>query len=281
LKPRLLECFQKLKLSLIDVQKRVAVWTSDALGLIGRAQLEWTAAVWATQLRSVDASFFFFRGARRGDAEIRERDLLAEEDKWRRLVVIDRSERAVRAGEICVIVSFTGREQVRNLAFRAECGCASGFRDHQLRGPGQAVHFLSELELLECRYVRAFGNRILKRDVEAALRFGEPAEPAVRERCVPLVPLPAHLVTELRASGQLKRYVFKRAAKSDVQRRSGFDKLRDLAEIFQLAIGARDCGVAVLADDDDGLAALELNRRAARRAVRHEHAHLAAPAAAS
>jgi hypothetical protein len=53
----------------------------------------------------------------------------------------------------------------------------------------------------------------------------------------------------------------------------------DLAEIFQIAIGTRDCRSAVLANDDDRLAALELNRAAARRAVCDKGAHPAAPPA--
>ena len=130
-------------------------------------------------MRGVDASLFFFWSARRGDAEIGERDLLAQEDEWRRFVVGDRAEGAVRTGQIGVVVSFTGREQVRNLALRAERGRSSGFRNHQGRGPGQAGYFLSELELLERRHVHVFRNRILKREIKAALRFGKPAEPAV------------------------------------------------------------------------------------------------------
>src|SRR5262249_14461329 len=101
------------------------------------------------------------------------------------------------------------------------------------------------------RDLHAFGNRILKRDVETALRFRQPTEPTVREGRVPFVPLPAHLVAELRAPGQFKRHVFPLAAQADVEWRAGFDQFGDFAEIFQLAIGAGDGRATVLADDDD------------------------------
>ena len=200
LKPRLLERFKKLKLTLIHVQQRVAVRTRYTLGFVWRAQLEWTSAVWTTHLRGGHSSLFSFGCARRCDAEIGERHLLAEENQWRRLVVIDCSKSAVSAGEIGVVISFTGSQQIRNLTFRAERSGAPGFRDHQRRGPWQAVHLLSELELFEGRHIRALRNRILKRDVETSLRFSDPAEPAIGERRVPLVPLPTHFVTELRAA---------------------------------------------------------------------------------
>jgi hypothetical protein len=144
LKPRLLECFQKLKLALVDVEQRVAVRTGDALGLVRRTQLEWTTTVWTTDLLRSDMALLFFGSARRGDAELGERDLLAQEDEWRRVVIIECAEGAVRAGQIGVVVSFTGREQVRDLALRPECGRASRFRHHQSRGPGQTGHLLPE-----------------------------------------------------------------------------------------------------------------------------------------
>jgi hypothetical protein len=39
-------------------------------------------------------------------------------------------------------------------------------------------------------------------------------------------------VTELRASGQLKRDIFPLTAQTDIERRAGFDELGDFAEIF-------------------------------------------------
>src|SRR5688500_2053406 len=46
LKRRLLECFQKQKLALIDVEQRVAVRTGDTFGFVGRAEFEGSGAVW-------------------------------------------------------------------------------------------------------------------------------------------------------------------------------------------------------------------------------------------
>ena len=55
------------------------------------------------------ATLFTFGRARRGDAEFSKRDLLAQEDEWRRLVVIECSESVVHAGEIGVVVSLARR----------------------------------------------------------------------------------------------------------------------------------------------------------------------------
>ena len=96
-------------------------------------------------MRRTDAPFFAFRRARGGDADFREGDFLAEKDERRRFVVIQRAERTISAGEIRVVVSFTRRQQVRNLAVCAERGGASGFRDDQRIGPRQTVDGLPEL----------------------------------------------------------------------------------------------------------------------------------------
>jgi hypothetical protein len=135
--------------------------------------------VWTVQLRGAHAALFAFRRACGGDAEFRERDLLAEEDEWRRLVVIECSESIVHTGQIGVVVGFTRRQEIWNFAFRTERGPAAGLGDHQWRGPGKAGHWLSELKLLERRKLNAFGYWILKGEIEPALCFGQPAEPTV------------------------------------------------------------------------------------------------------
>ena len=152
-------------------------------------------------MRSIDAPLFSLGGARGGDADFCKRDFVTEKDQRRCFVVVERAERTIGAGEIGVVVSFTGRQQVWNLAFGAASRGASGFGYHHRRGPWQTGHGLSELELFERRQLHTFGNLILKGEIEPALCFGQPAEPAVRECRVPLVPLAAHLVTELRAPG--------------------------------------------------------------------------------
>ena len=80
------------------------------LGFVGRAQFQRSGTVRTTQMRGADATFFTFGFARRGDAEFSKRDLLAQEDEWRRLVVVECSERVVHTGEIGVVVSLTRRQ---------------------------------------------------------------------------------------------------------------------------------------------------------------------------
>jgi len=70
-------------------------------------------------------------------------------------------------------------------------------------------------------------------------------------------------MTELRAAGQLKRHVFPLAAQPHVQRRSRFDNLRNLAQVFQITICTRDSGTAVFTDDDNRLSAFEFDLRSA------------------
>src|SRR5689334_10949072 len=86
-----------------------------------------------------------FRRARRRDAELRERDFVAEKNERRRFVVVERAEAAIRSGKIGVEISVAGREQIRDLALGAECGGAAGFRHHQRCGPGQTIDWLAEL----------------------------------------------------------------------------------------------------------------------------------------
>ena len=63
--------------------------------------------------------------------------------------------------------------------------------------------------------------------------------------------MPPALVAELRASRQFKWNASINSSESDIERRACFDEFRDLAQVFQLTVAARDRRVAELAHDDD------------------------------
>src|SRR5207237_2061801 len=96
-------------------------------------------------------------------------------------------------------------------------------------------------------------------------RFGQPAPTAIVKGGIPFIPDATGFVAELGAARQFKWHAAINAVQADLQRRACFNEVSDLAEVFELAVAARDDRIAVFADHHDGRADFELNRRAARR----------------
>src|SRR5581483_6745001 len=80
----------------------------------------------------------------------------------------------------------------------------------------------------------------LECQIETSLSFRQPAPPSIRKRGVPFIPETTGFVAELRTSRQLKVDRLIRTFQTDVERRSGFDNLSDLTEIFERPISPRN-----------------------------------------
>src|ERR1700733_9376766 len=132
-----------------------------------------------------------------------------------------------------------------------------------LRAAQRQVDDVARRELAQ---IDRLPRRILKRQVVAALRFGEPTPTAAVEPRVPLLPDAALRVADLRHADEPEARVAEVAFAEQLERRIDRRQIRDLAERFEPAIRALHRAVAVTADPDERIVETELDLRAAVRA---------------
>ena len=257
---------QQRELALRAIDQGSAIRTADAFGGVRRAQRQRAAAVRAAQMRDRDALLGTRLRAAGVERQIFERHFVARVHDRFSVAVIQRREHAFRTAQIGVDQFRIGHQSERNFAVGADVMRRPFFSDdqrcHELRNrfaDGQAVVIGQVLQLL------------FEGHVEAALRLGQPAPAVVVERRVPFVPHAAERMTHLRAPGQAERFSLIPAGETDGQRRVGVDQRRDFAQIFQIAIQARDRGAAMRADNKHRRTDLELDGSAASGAIGRRH----------
>src|SRR5581483_3939789 len=150
-----------------------------------------------------------------------------------------------------VRVSFVGHNPPGDLAFRAEGARGSLLGNDERRGKRNGCDGMSKRQRFKRRDVHVRWQGQLECQIETSLSFRQPAPPSIRKRGVPFIPETTGFVAELRTSRQLKVDRLIRTFQTDVERRSGFDNLSDLTEIFERPISPRNDRAAKFTDDDN------------------------------
>ena len=128
---RRLERLQIREISLIDVEKRIAIRTRDTFGLVG------CDTRGGHRSSDIPCGGRYASACRSGRTRIRETniskgDLLADKDPGRVHAVVDRSEGFVDAGKVRVLALLIRCELIRDLTVRGD-RCRDTFLEHRER----------------------------------------------------------------------------------------------------------------------------------------------------
>ena len=183
------------------------------------------------------------------EAQIRQRDLAAQEEERRILAVVQGGEGAVLPGEIRVAVGAARFHGPGDLAFGA---VESGLAD-LAHGPESVWSQVGGAARMETARRGQCGVRRLREgQVEAALGLRQPAPAAIIEGEVPLVPHAAEGVLQLDPACECETPTCVGARAAQAQGRTGVHEIGHLADQLGIAVCASGQGLAVRTDSHHG-----------------------------
>src|SRR6185369_14455052 len=167
------------KISLVYIEKRIAIRASNTFRLVGRDQIKRPAAVRTSHCCGRNRSSLTLHRFRVAQADLLKCYLLPDEYPRRIGAVIDGSESAAFPRDIRILNLFVRCELIRYLAVSRGGGRSSFFLHHHRRLRWDLAYKLAKLKSGKRWERRALRQRLKERQVETSLRLGQPSDPSV------------------------------------------------------------------------------------------------------